>query len=709
MRGMGLIRTLPILGLGILVILPAGCGSNQPAVKSAAPEQTKAAPDREADEILASVTRSLSADANISVYPAVLKQLNQYLERRATAAPSLSEEQKGRLASLLGADGANEASKREFIPADAEYLKSTLLLRAIAKSQMTAGEPDLALAIRLSDWLARELSVAPTGWQASAPPMETLIRGSGDAYERLWILCGLFRQANLTGCVVGIPDPANKDAIIPWLGGVILKDEVHLFDPRLATPILSSKGGVATLTELAANPGLAAAASKTTLNQAIPRESIKEFSILLPLEPSMLAPRMKFLQDRLSGENRVNLTVDAEAWVETASQALAKVPKASGVRVWNYPTSVVNEMLRDRRAVLASMNILWLTNPKSARLAALRGQSNEAIESFVRMDLENLAPSAFYPALASRSMPPELRRVVASRTRQDVLYFGGLAQGERPGPEARVSEQWFDRYLAAFGSSQYRPGDGFDWRGLTNKIATSASSSAPSPGKRLVDLEPSTAKVWIAISECYRAITDGLTQPAAAMPGATIAQRLAAARDAIEEVRAVAGLRKPLEASPGLLASLAKRLETESLSQELVAELATALAPIPAILLNHALPRRDLYDSASFAAINQGGELAIMLALSADQLTAGLVQRRNRMLLDAAFPTELAEGTPIWLAGALRGKAEALRRTQKSEAAIRLLRDGHPELLPLERESLAAQAERWSIEEKVAREKDKKP
>lgn len=660
----------------------------------------------QADEILYSGIRSLTGGAGPDDFNMGLKQVNQYLARKSDAVESLDSAAKARISSLLGPAAAVDAERKEFADSDAEYLRNTLFLQTVAAGYREAGGDDLELAQRLFDWVVREVQLVPAGWQVEGPPLEVAVRGTGNPAERSWIFLELLRQAGLAGCVVGIPGAA-EGAIDPWLCGLLSDGDIHLFDPLVGLPAPGRKRPIATLAELAADPKLLDAFTvDPKLPYPIAASRAQGFSLLLVLQSAMLSPRMKFLEKNLSGDERANLTSDFEAVLAKATAALSKIPGQQGVRVWLFPQRVLEQTTADRAALLRTINMTWLLGPKSARMLALEGKHQEAVEAFVQMDLQNLRPDALARMMmGNRSLSPERRARMASQTWQDVLYFGALCQLSRPRAEPRIARAWLDRYRERFPNARVRDHDAFAWSALCAKLQASSEGPGAVVAKRMAAILPGSGAMARQAGRFFEELGKFAAQYASSQAPdieaakGKLAELVPAWNVALEAVAKDPKLAKSLEAALAKAKSLPLDLAHARTPEELFEFVGKVNIDVMVALLNRVVEDPSFYDAAAFAELLRDppleGGLANLLAIPADRRTPDQVMQINRTLLDAGLFEVLALGVPVWTMGAIQQGAQALLREGKLPEATALLRRGHPQLVDVQRLALLATAAAW--------------
>src|SRR5207253_10936580 len=111
----------------------------------------------------------------------------------------------------------------------------------------------------------------------------------------------------------------------------------------LGLPLPGPKGqGIATLAQLRAQPAIL---QQLTVDDKAPydvsQDQARQAEIHVACVLSALAPRMRYLQERLSGTDKVLLSVDPVALVQHFAAGVQSDPmKGVVVRVWNLPGDV---------------------------------------------------------------------------------------------------------------------------------------------------------------------------------------------------------------------------------------------------------------------------------------------------------------------------------------------------------------------------------
>ncbi len=224
----------------------------------------------------------------------------------------------------------------EFAMMDSTAFQEAVWLRNVAS---WAGGQELddpvKPAVALFDWvvknvqLVRERKSDDSGSVSRVfqTPMETLLLGEGTGIDRAWLFVLLARQRNIDAALLGLVDEKNVLNRL-WGIGVLIGGEIYLFEPVLGMPIpkpgslkLADGGGLsfqpATLAEAAANEEVF---KQLDLFQegdyAVRSKDAQRVVALVEAGPACLSQRMKMVEKRLTGDQRIVLTTDATAQIE---------------------------------------------------------------------------------------------------------------------------------------------------------------------------------------------------------------------------------------------------------------------------------------------------------------------------------------------------------------------------------------------------------
>ncbi len=212
----------------------------------------------------------------------------------------------------------------------------------------------LRTATRLFDWTVRNIFIQPlrldvppgidpprlpAGLEFEGPgyrqsDYQTLFRGLGDGYQRAGVFTQLCRQAGLASAVLAVPADGSGEPT-PWAVGVLIGERVYLFEPELGTFVPGpGQIGIATLTQ--------ARREETVVRRlGVPgffdyrfdRGDVQQSVALLNVTPEAISPRMRRLEQGLTGNRRLRLFVDADGEAER----FEAVKGIADVRGWTVP------------------------------------------------------------------------------------------------------------------------------------------------------------------------------------------------------------------------------------------------------------------------------------------------------------------------------------------------------------------------------------
>ena len=264
-------------------------------------------------------------------------------------------------------------------------------------------------------------------------PWQTLIFGHGDALARARIFLELCRQQGIEAVMLAEPGQTNPPRPLPWLPAVRLGTDLYLFDTQLGIPLPSQRGpGVATLAEALSDPQVLAS---LTVDEKQPyrmtAKQLKGLIALVEASPAALSRRMKTLEEQLTGQQRMVLTV--------APQEVAKrVSACTGIDdvvIWPiavetewYQTAFNQQLADPRNLPPERVEVLRQYLGQHAPLL-LRNPLTQARRAHLRAEFENVEGEKGAKVLYSEARVPNatLESMVDSKTVQQRL---GLAKGE---------------------------------------------------------------------------------------------------------------------------------------------------------------------------------------------------------------------------------------------------------------------------------------
>ena len=225
-------------------------------------------------------------------------------------------------------------------------------------------------------------------------PWQTMMFARGDTWQRARVFTQLAFIQGIDCVVLALPSQtgATENASLRlWCIGVPIGGELYLFEPQWGLPIPSQTGdGIATLREAKENPTVLRRAKLPGRFDEYPvaQADLKSLVALIDVEPFALGRTMHSLEQSITGENRVRLSMNADA----VEERLMKIDSAVSVRLWNVPwiAHAYNQSLRERinemspfsMAYVASFGSFIMDTPISrARNLHFKGQFESSAEA----------------------------------------------------------------------------------------------------------------------------------------------------------------------------------------------------------------------------------------------------------------------------------------------------------------------------------------
>ena len=372
-----------------LTVLFSGCGDEMASVREVQQKRQQELQQQSVQDHLGETMVLLDQFVDLNEEKAarqVVFHLNQWSEQQAalsgTAAKEANRGSEFQLPSVLKSlQGvvaserlADEITREQFQPRDVRLLRDAYLFRRIAswvekperddpilkdwwdEVQKSIGEEStekLRAAARLFDWTVRNVALEPPVATPQGVPVpdlslgmtfegpgyrqtdfQTVWRGRGDWMQRAGVFTQLCFQANLDAAVLAAVDTqTGKEQ--PWCIGVFIDDSVYLFEPQLGLPVPGpDQTGIATLAEARRDDSVMRRLNVLGFyDYPLSKSDIAQNIALLNASVEQLAPRMRRLEESLTGQRRLTLAIDAERLVRRWDEQ----PGIFDVRLWGVP------------------------------------------------------------------------------------------------------------------------------------------------------------------------------------------------------------------------------------------------------------------------------------------------------------------------------------------------------------------------------------
>lgn len=297
---------------------------------------------------------------------------------------------------------------------------------------------DLDVAFRLFDWTVRNIHPVKPPEQVeekfsrgtSRDAWAAIQTGEGDPWERARVFIHLARQQGLPGVILSLGGE-DSSAAKHLLVGILVQDELFLFDPTYGLPVSDKDGeGVASLRRLQANPSMLAAMASPNYRYPIREEDLQEIRVWLDAPSASLTQATAALEAELTAENKMVLHYEP-------SKIKGRMEKLEGIQsvgLWTVPYQAEKAIATfhadtDLRPILITER--WMfdnTSPfAQARFQELAGRLQDEIQN----------PGARSLYLMARRMERELAMLAP---REMVRQLEGTGMQFPDDPEAAQSQ-----------------------------------------------------------------------------------------------------------------------------------------------------------------------------------------------------------------------------------------------------------------------------
>ena len=394
---------------------------------------------------------------------------------------------------LLTRAQSRRIAAQRFSRRDVQHMRDAVLFRKLSLMIMSMADNDVDRVVQAFYYVVRHIALLPsTDDRPSLTPFETLLLGRGTADDRAWILAEILRQAFLDVVLIRSAEDDQPSGADPyWITGVLVDDDVLLFDPRLGLPLPAADESSPRMLPL--RPATLAALSRdpAPLEQwhidgeqeyPLAGSNLSSLRVAIVGNSSYWAHRMRVLHSRLAGDRAV-LVFDG-----TADSQLARVVAAGGnlwsrsdLEIWNYPeerltaaefreeteSGRVEEILKpfdvplelaiDRRGgvpvVVFKKKELRQLNTRIEQLAG--DSSSDVTRSYVQVRHRSSELRDYVPVDSQTLVPvPEGILQVHRRAAEDALFWTGISQFERE--ETLSAVDTFRDYQRHYPAGQWR-------------------------------------------------------------------------------------------------------------------------------------------------------------------------------------------------------------------------------------------------------------
>lgn len=353
---------------------------------------------------------------------------------------------------------------------DGERLRDCVLFHKVSEYAVGSADNDLGRVLNVFDHVVRNIDLVPQHYEnLPLTPYESYTFGSGTAEDRAWIFIGILRQLKIDAVIVSPRRAdgaevasASESSGSPFLVGVLLNDEVYLFEPRFGLPMRPASEdavAVATLAQVLAAPDLL---KQFDLDADHPSPhlatGLRESHLEIVGDPSLFSARMRMLQSQFSGTQSTVLS-DPLQDVDGNPGLLARVAKAGiklgppdSLRLWSYAGSQLTAyaaLNEDQQGKLSGLKSVWnaprvVENPE-AGVPVRRRKLIHARTAHVGGDYDDAIVAYGLVRLIGPTRPGSIDQFVNNQAADHAFFWKGICQYEKG--DFRGAVDTFEKYL----------------------------------------------------------------------------------------------------------------------------------------------------------------------------------------------------------------------------------------------------------------------
>lgn len=240
-----------------------------------------------------------------------------------------------------------------FEPYEGRLLQEAVWMRDISRWARGDSFDDLERAAALFDWTVRNVQLVADKDEVPHRPWQVLLYGRGTARQRAWVFAMLCRQLGLDVVVLAAEpssppadgSQAGQGTTPVFLTGLLVGDQLHLFDTRLGLPIPGAGGeGVATLKQVSEDDALLRQLDLEGAPYPVTADMLKGVTAYAVGDWFDLSRRALQVEEKLTGDDRVALSAEPSA----VAERLRTLLQIADVKLWPLPF----ETLRDQLSLL---------------------------------------------------------------------------------------------------------------------------------------------------------------------------------------------------------------------------------------------------------------------------------------------------------------------------------------------------------------------
>lgn len=474
-----------LIGIASVVLL-AGCPQKPAAVSrsgSSAPTQSDI--DEQCELIIGTVHDTFHLDRleMTTTLADGVARLNDWGRACGPESPAPGE-LPAEIAGLLGKEQLEYLQNPLFTLRDGAHLQDGVMLRAISRAlaaSQPAGGAEVDRVVRAFQYVIRSIELVPgIPTELALTAYEICELGKGTAADRAWIFASLLKQERIDAVLISpAREPAKESEMAPFLVGVLIENQVYLFDPTLGVPIPAIPGNkgpaVATLEQAATDPEvLRQLDAGAELPYPIKAADLERPAVSIISESGYWPERMRSLQEQFSGDQAMVIS-DSLQDIDGVPGVISRIASAGqnswsrdALKMWDYPEQQLSrrmklsEQIQDERAKLFTPFYAYVTivpDPKTGKLMIAEQEEladpaagkfdpgvvmrkRTTVRAQLRARLKHLAGDASQAVMDYHDVwqhskrvlefgPPAALRIMHARAMDDSTYWTALCKFEQ--------------------------------------------------------------------------------------------------------------------------------------------------------------------------------------------------------------------------------------------------------------------------------------
>ncbi len=379
--------------------------------------------------------------------------------------PTLKDSQRTFLKKYLSEEQLTKLELTRFTEIDGKFIRDSQLFNGMVTAAIEGKKNDRDRATAAFYYCMNNIDLVPDAKNAlPLGPYEICVIGSGSAKQRAWVFIDLMRQLRIDAVLFEAAKPAPYKLLV----GVLLEDQIYLYDPVLGMPVPSPEQPAdtiqiqipATFAEVQKDPALLKNLYGKYAESRFSAEELKTAQVEIIGRSCEWASRMRRLEDSLSRkqtfvlyrnldplegdpgfighvqsigkgilkENPLVVSEYADQEIDKSEAVTGEEAKKLALVKLPFRAPVPYDVKGRKENAQGFFEVPWGSPTKKllkTRITQLMGNQSAAIKSYVSTRLDERFP-------VDLVVPPDIRQmhVLAAQNAAYFMAIGQFIQGE---------------------------------------------------------------------------------------------------------------------------------------------------------------------------------------------------------------------------------------------------------------------------------------